>query len=105
MEYGKHLLEENVYDEDSNLKKDGDLFKYNFIATDLTVIHANELKLLLDTVTTLDYEIKITINTDEVKKRIRMNTLNDHSLNLDENTCLKNVLEYQLVTKPSVTFK
>ena len=121
--YGKDLLLEG---EEELATKDGKLFKYTITISDLCPTCTKDIIKAIETVHAVYLEnVTLTINIDEVKERIRYNqqlldnpTLFDEEPGTSEevsneditdvefeDTRLKNVLDYKLITKPSVTFK
>jgi len=103
MAYGKNLLLDG---EEELAAIDGKLFKYTFTVDDLCPDGLKEIIKLVETVRKIaDDNVKVAINTDEVKERIKYNREVESPTIFDEVIVLKNVLDYQLVTKPSVTFK
>jgi len=102
--YGRNLLLEG---EEELALQDGKLFKYTIHLPELCVDCVKAISTAIKTVHIMkDEDIQININTDEIKDRIRINKqlAIEHPMFEDEIKD-KHVLEYQLVTKPSVTFK
>ena len=104
--YGRQLLFEG---EEELAAKDGKLFNYTINLSELCVDCIKAIGNAIRTVHIFkDEDIVVSINTNEIKERIRYNREIENPAELfPEDTIItpKNVLEYQLITKPSVTFK
>ena len=103
MKYGRDLLLEG---EEELALQDGCMFEYTLKLEHLCVDCVKAIRGAIETVHTMtDEDILVNIKTDIIKERIRDNKLLSEELTIDEQRPLSNVFEYQLVTKPSVTFK
>jgi len=103
MVYGKNLLLEG---EEELALQDGCLFEYTLKLEHLCVDCVKAISGAIKTVHIMkDEDILVNIKTDIIKERIRDNKFKNEDLRFDDGEDAKNVLEYELVIKPSVTFK